>query len=208
MGSLICGLLLVIAISCTCKLIALRNVELQTAAGDERGSSDTPRVGGVTYPRAFPFPCNDSDTPLFRLEHEFFYREPPPSYAAAVGVQADATPYDRDRQNRRQQRRQLRRNRRRPPSPPPLLAEDNTPVGGTSSMVQALVPPTTASHDDAPTSDKDAAKPSDTAAPASGAGDTHNSSTSSAGDVSIELDSIPSPTNIGDSCCDEEPLLS
>ncbi|KAG8187240.1 hypothetical protein JTE90_020668 [Oedothorax gibbosus] len=58
MGSLICALLLVIAISCTCRLHALRMLETRMATSRE--------------------------TPLSRLSREFFFREPPPSYAVAV----------------------------------------------------------------------------------------------------------------------------
>lgn len=58
MGSLICALLLVIAISCTCRLHALRMLETRLATTRE--------------------------TPLSRLSREFFFREPPPSYAVAV----------------------------------------------------------------------------------------------------------------------------
>lgn len=57
MGSLICALLLVIAISCTCRLHALRMLEHRLTS---------------------------RETPLSRLSREFFFREPPPSYAVAV----------------------------------------------------------------------------------------------------------------------------
>ena len=57
MGSLICALLLVIAISCTCRLHALRMLEHRLSS---------------------------RETPLSRLSREFFFREPPPSYAVAV----------------------------------------------------------------------------------------------------------------------------
>lgn len=230
MGSLICGLLLVIAISCTCKLIALRQVETQQQLND---TVETHRVGGPSsYPRSFPFACNDTDTPLFRLEHEFFYREPPPSYAAAVGGQSD-TPYDR--QNRRQQRR-LRRHRRRPPSPPPVPEEDIATRSAGAHLglahVQAnQLPPSSAHHTivdsrrhscgEGSPSDKtlDSAKgspsssdevptevsscPESNTTPAT----TTTTTTSTGNDVSIELDSIsiPSPSQID---CDEQPLLS
>lgn len=57
MGSLICALLLVIAISCTCRLHSLRMLEHRLSS---------------------------RETPLSRLSQEFFFREPPPSYAVAV----------------------------------------------------------------------------------------------------------------------------
>ncbi|XP_055943335.1 low-density lipoprotein receptor-related protein 12-like [Argiope bruennichi] len=58
MGSLICALLLVIAISCTCRLHALRMLENRLSQTRE--------------------------TPLSRMSRDFFFREPPPSYAVAV----------------------------------------------------------------------------------------------------------------------------
>ncbi|GFR01309.1 low-density lipoprotein receptor-related protein 3 [Trichonephila clavata] len=58
MGSLVCALLLVIAISCICRLHALRMLENRLSATRE--------------------------TPLSRMSREFFFREPPPSYAVAV----------------------------------------------------------------------------------------------------------------------------
>lgn len=135
MGSLICGLLLVIAISCTCKLIALRNVEQQQLSESQiegRGGSSH-----SSYSRSFPFAFGESDTPLFRLEQEFFYREPPPSYAAAMGGSAGSsgveTPYERDRQSRRQRR--VRRHRRRPPSPPPLPEDEASDLNLASQSI-------------------------------------------------------------------------
>lgn len=62
MGSLICALLLVVAVSCTCRLHALRTLEHRLASH-----------------RLEP-PLSSSH----RLSREFFFCEPPPSYAAAV----------------------------------------------------------------------------------------------------------------------------
>ncbi|XP_035679142.1 low-density lipoprotein receptor-related protein 3-like [Branchiostoma floridae] len=59
-GSIVCGLLLVIALGCTCKLYALR---LQ----------DDPRYQSTRF-----------DTPMMRLQHELNRREAPPSYHVAV----------------------------------------------------------------------------------------------------------------------------
>ncbi|XP_066290131.1 low-density lipoprotein receptor-related protein 12-like [Branchiostoma lanceolatum] len=59
-GSIVCGLLLVIALGCTCKLYALR---LQ----------DDPRYQATRF-----------DTPMMRLQHELNRREAPPSYHVAV----------------------------------------------------------------------------------------------------------------------------
>ncbi|XP_054164414.1 low-density lipoprotein receptor-related protein 12-like [Oppia nitens] len=126
MGSLICGLLLVIAISCTCKLIALRQVERH----HHSSTHTSPSHISYNYDRSFNVNgfTGDSDTPLFRLEQGFFFREPPPSYATAVGgypTDRNNTYIEQIRQIRRQRR--LRRNRRRPPTPPPLdfVGEDN-----------------------------------------------------------------------------------
>ena len=96
MGSLICGLLLVIAVSCTCKLIALRQVDDSHALS----RSDV----------------QISDQHLLQLEPDsfFFHREPPPSYSAAICSTPTVT---FDSCDRRRIRR-IRRQRRRPPSPP------------------------------------------------------------------------------------------
>lgn len=163
MGSLVCGLLLVIAISCTCKLIALRQMEMAA-----RGDYGVEHRSSRTHRRSHHFSSSQSNTqavndpstahlvnassqyndqvsssdqhPLFRLEPSdaaYFYREPPPSYSAAMGnpdpitavslstglgVPSDQCPYDpRVRRSRR-----MRRHRRRPPSPPhhPYIAAD------------------------------------------------------------------------------------
>ena len=165
MGSLVCGLLLVIAVSCTCKLIALRQMEV-AARGDypdqhRSSSSRTQRRShhfshnshSVSDPSAthlvnassqYNDQVSSSDQhPLFRLEPSdaaYFYREPPPSYSAAMGnpdpmssvslstgltIPSDQCPYDpRVRRSRR-----TRRHRRRPPSPPHhLLPNPGTSV--------------------------------------------------------------------------------
>jgi hypothetical protein len=110
MGSLICGLLLIIAVSCTCKLIALRHAEDSAALSRSNG------------------PIPTSDPHLMHLEPDgfFCYREPPPSYAAAVG---DAPAVTFDSGDRRRMRR-MRRHRRRPLSPPPILTPHSSSMSG------------------------------------------------------------------------------
>ncbi|XP_022249969.1 low-density lipoprotein receptor-related protein 3-like [Limulus polyphemus] len=83
MGSLICGLLLVVAVSCMCKLFALRYLEHH--------------------------PDYSRQTPLSRLEQEIMYREPPPSYAVAVSHDRPDIPNLNSRRFRSQQIRRARR---------------------------------------------------------------------------------------------------
>lgn len=80
-GSLICALLLVIAISCMCRLHALRSLEHRLAA---------------------------RETPLSRMSREFFFREPPPSYAVAVGPNCVENSHYAPRRPRRSHRRHHR----------------------------------------------------------------------------------------------------
>lgn len=131
MGSLICGLLFVIAISCTCKLIALRRMERNHCSSSPSHIShhydQHLSVSGIT---------GDSDSPLFRPENGFFFREPPPSYASIFGgyPQSDRNNsyIEQIRQIRRQRR--LRRMRRRPPSPPSIefAQEEDIPNANTT----------------------------------------------------------------------------
>lgn len=161
MGSLVCGLLLVIAISCTCKLIALRQAE---AAREHEHNGHHHRNGYSSSfhrsdvisscPRSLGS-FFDSDQPFFRIEPDpYFYREPPPSYAASVCggntltslasggavIVASATsacgslavdPYDRN--GRRSRRHRRHPHRRRPPSPPTarMLPSDDSALAGT-----------------------------------------------------------------------------
>lgn len=225
MGSLICGLLLVIAISCTCKLIALRQVEQQQQLTDIEVEAAR---ASQSYSRTFPFAYGESDTPLFRLEQEFFYREPPPSYSVAVGSCGEP-PYERDRDRSRRQRR-VRRSRRRPPSPPPL-DQDEPDTGGLSENSVTLsshnvshandvpLPPSsthrivdssgrTESTQDDKVFDCSTKLPAcDHHSQAEGSPGQDSANTTTSSTVSIELDSIsiPSPSHID---CDEEPLLS
>nr|CAD7454776.1 unnamed protein product [Timema tahoe] len=118
MGSLICGLLLVIAVGCMCRLYTLR---LTSSASyrlyhDESGH-DPSRL------RAFVPPPD-----------EFFHREPPPAYTVAVSEsqqlqrippQAGAS-HREARQNRRTRRHSSGRRRSRPPPPPPLPSTDSS----------------------------------------------------------------------------------
>lgn len=113
-GSLFCGLLVVVAVSCSCRLYALRLAQQQAAAAE--GPMDSPPLFA------------DSAPP------DFWFREPPPPYAVAVGDHRYHVPPDGvivygpgstqndlgnlcTRGTQRRTRR-LRRHRRRPPSPP------------------------------------------------------------------------------------------
>ncbi|CAG2107079.1 unnamed protein product [Medioppia subpectinata] len=228
MGSLICGLLLVIAISCTCKLIALRQVERHHSS-----THTSPSHISHNYDRSYSINgfTGDSDTPLFRLEHGFFFREPPPSYATAVG----GYPTDRNnsyieqiRQIRRQRR--LRRNRRRPPTPPPLefVDRDNDPNSSSNSSTTAVIIPL--SGDSTPASSptninetqnqnnnnikSDEQKEETEVGVGVGQSQTTSSNNSSncsplngmlsSNSVNIELESIPS---LSQSDCDSQPLI-
>lgn len=121
MGSLICGLLLVIAVGCTCRLYALRIQDRRTSR------------------------CIST---LSRIEREMMQREPPPPYTMAindpvghcfqqthVGLVESQCYSSRRRMSRRIRR--LRRHRRcsLPPPPPPLqsLAPLHEPNINTSS---------------------------------------------------------------------------
>uniref|UniRef100_T1K866 CUB domain-containing protein n=1 Tax=Tetranychus urticae TaxID=32264 RepID=T1K866_TETUR len=124
MGSLICGLLLVIAISCTCKLIALRQIEQQRQAQDDSycgSATNNLYSSSHIYQRYFPFARSNSHStsPLFSPDSEYFYREPPPSYASAVSGIDEYGAGCSSSSSRRRPRRLRPRGRRRPPSPPP-----------------------------------------------------------------------------------------
>jgi len=229
MGSLICGLLLVIAISCTCKLIALRQVERHHSS-----SHTSPSHISHNYDRSYSINgfTGDSDTPLFRLEHGFFFREPPPSYATAVG----GYPSDRNnsyieqiRQIRRQRR--LRRNRRRPPTPPPLeFVDRDDDISNNSSTTAVIIPhtgvstptssPTNISETQTQNNNKSNEQKEETgvgvgvrvASEQSQSQTTSNTSNDSSNcermvssnSVNIELESIPS---LSQSDCDSQPLI-
>ncbi|XP_066944787.1 uncharacterized protein [Macrobrachium rosenbergii] len=95
MGGLVCSLLLVIAVGCTCRLYALR-------IGLTRYRQQGYRGGRRSTPLA----------PLSRLEQHLLQREPPPSYSVAVNDPSAAL------FGSRRLSRQWRRQRRRPPAPP------------------------------------------------------------------------------------------
>lgn len=94
MGGLVCSLLLVIAVGCTCRLYALR-------VGLGRSQHHGHRVGRRSTPLA----------PLSRLEQHLLQREPPPSYSVAVN-DPSALLFGGSLS------RHWRRQRRRPPAPP------------------------------------------------------------------------------------------
>ncbi|XP_077503266.1 uncharacterized protein LOC144113806 [Amblyomma americanum] len=148
-GSLFCGLLVVVAVSCSCRLYALRLAQQQAAAAE--GPMDSPPL------------FVDSAPP------DFWFREPPPPYAVAVGDHRYHVPADGvivygpggtqsdlgtfcGRGTQRRTRR-LRRHRRRPPSPPtPSITSHETgsseealatAVHGDSSLVLSVHTATT-----------------------------------------------------------------
>ena len=225
MGSLICGLLLVIAISCTCKLIALRQVERHNSS-----SHTSPSHISHNYDRNYNINgfTGDSDTPLFRLEHGFFFREPPPSYATAVGgyhSDRNNSYIEQIRQIRRQRR--LRRNRRRPPTPPPLEFDGDIDQNSSNSSTTAVIIP----HSGVSTPTPSPTNISETQNQTNnhknneqikdevgeGVGQSQSQTTSndssncqplnpmlSSNSVNIELESIPS---LSQSDCDSQPLI-
>lgn len=225
MGSLICGLLLVIAISCTCKLIALRQVERHHSS-----SHTSPSHLSHSYDRSLSINgfTGDSDTPLFRLEHGFFFREPPPSYATAVGgyhSDRNNSYIEQIRQIRRQRR--LRRSRRRPPTPPPLEfasgeTEQNSSTSSTTAVIighSGVSTPTSAPNSTETQNTANNHKTNDqikeeAVRPVGGGGQSQTSGDSSSGQplnpmlssnsVNIELESIPS---LSQSDCDSQPLI-
>lgn len=111
-GSLICGLLLVIAISCACKLVALRHMERYRSAFRSGTRSRFPS-------HEFPFTASpgDLDATLFRLDNTLLFREPPPSYDSAMGgtpeTNTSYTSYVLEQLRRHRNRtRRARRNQR------------------------------------------------------------------------------------------------
>ncbi|XP_076358325.1 low-density lipoprotein receptor-related protein 12-like [Tachypleus tridentatus] len=111
-GSLICGLLLVVAVSCTCKLFALRYMEHH--------------------------PDYSRQTPLSRLEQEIMYREPPPSYAIAVGQDRPELSNLNLRGLHSQRIRRIRRLARTRRQAPRSVT-DNTTLAESSSSLQRPV---------------------------------------------------------------------
>lgn len=209
------GVLLVIAISCTCKLIALRQVQQHhSSSGDNlgRGSSGSNLYSSHPYHRYFPFSDQTSNS-LFILENECFYRDPPPSYAHAVAS-------DCDRSRRRNPRNRMRpRNRRRPPTPPPLTASPdsetsealivpNRPSTEISLHLGETPLPSNSSEDnknsDNNTKHGDSTERSELPDDLSPPSPSNNCSSSSSSNVNIELSNIPSPQTD----CDQQPLLS
>lgn len=84
MGSLLCGLLLVIAVGCTCRLYSL---SLKGLGGSSNSSSQhqnssaasqTPSASARSCPTLPPMSSYPGDD-------EFYFREPPPAYSVAVG---------------------------------------------------------------------------------------------------------------------------
>lgn len=215
MGSLICGLLLVIAISCTCKLLALKQTERHHIS-----SQSSPLHFSDTENSILGY--NDSPTHVCRVGHGFCFREPPPSYSAAVGNTSDreSTYFDQIRQIRRQRR--LRRNRRRPPTPPPAFSDGSnsttecsspttTTVTSNLSNDNSIIQTGNSSNDPQSDSDKDESL-KETNTPNNNTNSTCNSSplqpsSSPSNLVHIELNNIPS-LSLSFHDCDSEPLIS
>ena len=77
MGGLVCSLLLVIAVGCTCRLYALR-LGINRSENTRSSSSLHHTIQGAISQRIH------SLAPLTRLQHHLLQREPPPSYNVAV----------------------------------------------------------------------------------------------------------------------------
>ena len=86
MGGLVCSLLLVIAVGCTCRLYALKLGINQTDYPGSGNSSTSALHGSSNYPVVH----NNSSqrihplAPLTRLQHHLLQREAPPSYNVAI----------------------------------------------------------------------------------------------------------------------------
>lgn len=138
-GSLICGLLIVIAISCGCKLVALRHLE-QYRSSITNVSNPEP-FRNVEF--SFPNP-GDLDASLYRLEHSVMFREPPPSYATAMGEYYDVNNVnnsyvDQYRRFRRQRRcRRILRRQHRNGQPNPNGSNTNQSVNLTINNIESL----------------------------------------------------------------------
>lgn len=84
-GSLICGLLLVIALGCTCKLYSLRMFERRCG----HALTPQPLIGHCVEP-SFALTkhvidrCRSFETQLSRVEAELLRREAPPSYGQLI----------------------------------------------------------------------------------------------------------------------------
>ncbi|XP_064466492.1 low-density lipoprotein receptor-related protein 12-like isoform X2 [Ornithodoros turicata] len=137
MGSLICGLLVVVAVSCSCRLYALRlavrRQEAAAAAAEAR----------LDIPPRFVDDGGD-----------FWFREPPPPYAVAVGepryrTYPESVMYSGTTSNIPRRSRRIRRHRRRPLSPPSpssspqrtQLESEETPYASLPSMGIVLAVP-------------------------------------------------------------------
>lgn len=198
-----CGLLLIIAVSCTCKLIAMRQVE----------DSETLSRSHVT--------SHISDDQLLQLEPDSFfcYREPPPSYAAAVGS-APTVAFDSG--DRRRMRR-MRRHRRPPLSPPPPVSPHpashsvtnvNLTSGGQNqraglfSLVGGGMSQSQQSTHEQHALPEGKASDDETKSQSDAAGDaTRHSDPATGSLVTIELDSIAPVHPVALYDCDQEPLL-
>lgn len=137
-GSLICGLLIVIAISCGCKLVALR--QLEQYRNSITNVSNAEPFRNVEF--SFPNP-GDLDASLYRLEHSVMFREPPPSYATAMGgyydVNVNNSYVDQYRRFRRQRRcRRILRRQHRNGQPNSNGSNNNQSVNLTINNIESI----------------------------------------------------------------------
>lgn len=82
MGSLLCGLLLVIAVGCTCRLYSL---SLKGIGGSSSSSSQHQSASAASQTASSSRSCASMPPMAAYPEDEFYFREPPPAYSVAVG---------------------------------------------------------------------------------------------------------------------------
>lgn len=84
MGSLLCGLLLVIAVGCTCRLYSLSLKGIgsgSSASNSQHQSTSAASQTGSGSSRSCALPPMST----FPGDEEFYFREPPPAYSVAIG---------------------------------------------------------------------------------------------------------------------------
>ncbi|XP_022657820.1 low-density lipoprotein receptor-related protein 3-like isoform X2 [Varroa destructor] len=100
MGSLVCGILIVIAISCTCRLYALRLISYQRQqnCSSASGTNTSDNGGGHHDGERFRRRSSISDSDLLRFDAlqdlycYYGFRDPPPPYSVAVAGDPPAIP--------------------------------------------------------------------------------------------------------------------
>ncbi|XP_026473288.1 low-density lipoprotein receptor-related protein 12-like [Ctenocephalides felis] len=83
MGSLVCGLLLVLAVGCTCRLYSLRMATISQYRLHQDAISQFANTSTLHHPMSMVGGASHLPAPL---EEEFWHREPPPAYSVAVGL--------------------------------------------------------------------------------------------------------------------------